>query len=596
MVNKNFWKPIIHSSTALVLLTTLNTAWPLVSLAQSRPQSKVNSASSSLFTDYLLGGGDRIRVNVFEAPEYTGEYQIPPGGEINMPLIGSIPVSGLTTQQAADEIARRYARFLKRPLISVNLLAPRPINIFVAGEVTRPGSYSLSLQGTGGNNPGVQYPTVLAALTTAEGVTLAADVTKVQLRRKVGRSGEQVVNLNLKEITQTGRIPIDITLRDGDTIFVPTATDFNVAESRNLFAASYAASRTSPRKVAIIGQVDRPGSYFLGGNDSAGLPTLMRAIQLSGGITSQADVRNIKIRRPTRTGKEQTLNINLWELLQTGDSNQDVVVQEGDTIIVPTVTQVNRAEVTRLATTTLAASRTTPRRVAIIGQVFRPGSYLVAAGGGNDSGNDSGGLPTVMRAIQLSGGITSQADVRNIKVRRPPTRTNKEQTLNINLWELLQTGDLDQDVVVEEGDTIIVPTATEVNTAEVTQLATTTLSPATIKVGVVGEVKKPGVTDLQPNSSLNQALLAAGGFNDARASSSSVDLVRLNPNGTVTKRAVKVDFSKGINEETNPILRNNDVIVVNRSVLARTGDTLGAVTAPLAPIFSVISLFRLLGF
>jgi polysaccharide export outer membrane protein len=477
MVSKNFWKPIIHSSTALILLTTLNTAWPLVSLAQSKPQPKVNSATSSLFTDYLLGGGDRIRVNVFEAPEYTGEYQIPPGGEINMPLIGSIPVSGLTTQQAADEIARRYARFLKRPLISVNLLAPRPINVFVAGEVTRPGSYSLSLQGTGGNNPGVQYPTVLAALTTAEGVTLAADVTKVQLRRQVGRSGEQVISLDLKQITQTGRIPIDITLRDGDTIFVPTATDFNVAEARNLFAASYAASRTAPRRVAITGQV------------------------------------------------------------------------------------------------------------------YRPGSYLVAAGGGNDSG----GLPTVMRAIQLSGGITSQADVRNIKVRRP-TRTDKEQTLNINLWELLQSGDLNQDVVVQDGDTIIVPTATQVNTAEVTQLATTTLSPATIKVGVVGEVKRPGVTELQPNSSLNQALLAAGGFNDARASSSSVDLVRLNPNGTVTKRAVKVDFSKGINEETNPILRNNDVIVVNRSVLARTGDTLGAVTAPLAPVFSIISLFRLLGF
>lgn len=479
MVSKNFWKPIIHSSTALVLLTTLNTAWPLVSLAQSKPQPKANSAASSLFTDYLLGGGDRIRVNVFEAPEYTGEYQIPPGGEINMPLIGSIPVSGLTTQQAADEIARRYARFLKRPLISVNLLAPRPINVFVAGEVTRPGSYSLSLQGTGGNNPGVQYPTVLAALTTAEGVTLAADVTKVQLRRQVGRSGEQVVSLDLKQITQTGRIPIDITLRDGDTIFVPTATDFNVAEARNLFAASYAASRTAPRRVAITGQV------------------------------------------------------------------------------------------------------------------YRPGSYLVAAGGGG--GNDSGGLPTVMRAIQLSGGITSQADVRNIKVRRP-TRTDKEQTLNINLWELLQSGDLNQDVVVQDGDTIIVPTATQVNTAEVTQLATTTLSPATIKVGVVGEVKRPGVTELQPSSSLNQALLAAGGFNDARASSSSVDLVRLNPNGTVTKRAVKVDLSKGINEETNPILRNNDVIVVNRSVLARTGDTLGAVTAPLAPVFSIISLFRLLGF
>ena len=78
---------------------------------------------------------------------------------------------------------------------------------------------------------------------------------------------------------------------------------------------------------------------------------------------------------------------------------------------------------------------------------------------------------------------------------------------------------------------------------------------------------------LQPNSSLNQALLAAGGFNDSRASRGSVDLIRLNSNGTVSKRPVKVDLAKGINEETNPILRNNDVVVVDRNGLARTGDT-----------------------
>ncbi|MFM7368033.1 MAG: polysaccharide biosynthesis/export family protein, partial [Sphaerospermopsis kisseleviana] len=378
-----------------------------------------------------------------------------------------------------DEIARRYARFLKRPLISVNLLSPRPINIFVAGEVTRPGAYTLSLQGSGGDNPGLQYPKILAALSTAQGVTLAADVTKVQLRRKVGRSGEQVIALNLKEITQTGRIPQDITLRDGDTIVVPTARDFNVAEARNLFAANYAASQTAPRTVAITGQVYRPGSYSV-----------------------------------------------------------------------------------------------------------TPG------GGGNDGGAPGTSLPTVMRAIQLAGGITSQADVRNIKIRRP-TRIGSEQTLNLNLWELLQTGDLNQDVVLQDGDTIVVPTATEINPAEAIQLATTTLSPATIQVGVVGEVKKPGLTNLQPNSSLNQALLAAGGFNDARASSGAVDLIRLNPNGTVTKRVVKIDFSKGINEETNPILRNNDVVVVNRSGVAKAGDTVGTVAGPLGLIFSVLRFFGL---
>ena len=501
MLNTGLLKFLTQPFLGAALLTAVNVAAPFASLAQGQlvaqrtqpifptvqpgspgtqpilPTAEQGSPSIPIDTTYTLGGGDLIRVNVFEVPEYTGEYQIPPGGSINLPLIGSVSVLGLTSEQAADEIARRYARFLKRPLISVNLLSPRPINILVAGEVTRPGAYTLNLQGGAGNNPGVQYPTVLAALTTAQGVTLAADVTQVQLRRKIGRSSEQVVNLNLKELIETGRIDQDITLRDGDTIVVPTATTFNIAEARNLFSANFAASATTPRTVAIIGQVNRPGSYLVGGG-----------------------------------------------------------------------------------------------------------------GGGATEGG--GGLPTVMRALQLAGGITSQADVRNLKLRRP-TRTGSEQNIDIDLWELLQTGDLAQDLIVQDGDTIVIPTATEVNAAEATQLASTTLSPATIQVGVVGEVKRPGAVDIKPNSSLNQALLAAGGFNDARARTTTVDLIRLNPNGSVTKREVKVNFSQGINEETNPILRNNDVVVVNRSGLARTGDTVGTITGPLG---FIVNLFRLIGF
>ncbi len=489
MLNTGLLKFFTQPFLGAALLTAVNVAVPSASVAQGQlvsqttpafPTVQPGSAGTqpifstqqqaspgiAIDTNYTLGGGDLIRVNVFEVPEYTGEYQIPPGGSINLPLIGSVPVLGLTTEQAADEIANRYSRFLKRPLISVNLLSPRPINVLVAGEVTRPGSYTLSLQGGAGNNPGVQYPTVLAALTTAQGVTLAADVTQVQLRRRIGRSSEQVVNLNLKELIQTGRIDQDITLRDGDTIVVPTATTFNIAEARNLFAANFAASPSTPRTVAIIGEVNRPGSYLVGpGGGEGGIPTLMRSLQLAGGITSQADVRNLRLRRPTRTGTEQNIDIDLWQLLQSGDINQDIIVQDGDTIFIPT--------------------------------------------------------------------------------------------------------------------------ATEVNTAEATQLAATTLSPATIQVGVVGEVKRPGSVDIKPNSSLNQALLAAGGFNDSRARKTTVDLVRLNPNGSVTKREVKVDFSQGINEETNPILRNNDVIVVNRSGLARTGDSVGAVLNPLGGLLGV---------
>jgi polysaccharide export outer membrane protein len=166
-----------------------------------------------------------------------------------------------------------------------------------------------------------------------------------------------------------------------------------------------------------------------------------------------------------------------------------------------------------------------------------------------------------------------------------------EQTIDINLWELLQSGDINQDIVVQDGDTIIIPTATDISAAESTQLATTTLSPNTIEVGVVGEVKRAGAVKLQPNSSLNQALLAAGGFNDGRASKGTVELIRLNANGTVTKRPIKVDLSQGINEETNPILRNNDVVVVDRNGLAKAGDRVNTVAGPLGTILGIIRLF-----
>lgn len=497
MINTKTLKLLSHPILGLMLLTAINATFPSASFAQRRrpaakpaptrvaPNRAVRSAAPSgvLETSYTLGGGDRIKVNVFEVPEYTGDYQIPPGGAINLPLIGSVPVLGLTTEQAADEIARRYARFLKRPIISVNLLSPRPINVFVSGEVTRPGSYSLSLQGGAGDAPGVQYPTILSAITNAQGYTLSADITQVQVRRRLGRSGEQVVSLNLKELLQTGRVPQDITLRDGDTIFIPRATNFDLATARNLAASNFAADPTRPRTVAVIGEVLRPGSYLVTSGATEG----------GGGTNNPSNL--------------------------------------------PSVT----------------------------------------------------GQPTLMRAIQLAGGITPQANVREVTIRRQ-TRTGDPQNINVNLWQLLQ-GDVDQDAILQDGDTIFIATATEVNRAEATQLATTTLSPTRIQVGVVGEVKRPGPVDVQPNSTLNQALLAAGGFNDARASRDKVDLVRLNPDGSVTKREVKVDFAAGINEQTNPILRNNDVIIVSRSGIAKGGDTVGAVINPLG---GLLGIFRAL--
>jgi polysaccharide export outer membrane protein len=155
----------------------------------------------------------------------------------------------------------------------------------------------------------------------------------------------------------------------------------------------------------------------------------------------------------------------------------------------------------------------------------------------------------------------------------------------------LRTGDLSQDVILQDGDTITIPTATALDPGEANQLASASFSPNTIVVNVVGEVTRPGAIPVPPNTPLNQAVLAAGGFDNRRARKRSVELVRLNPNGTVERRDITVDLAQGINDQSNPTLRNNDVVLVRRSTLANVTDTLGTILSPASAIFDLLRVF-----
>jgi polysaccharide export outer membrane protein len=89
---------------------------------------------------------------------------------------------------------------------------------------------------------------------------------------------------------------------------------------------------------------------------------------------------------------------------------------------------------------------------------------------------------------------------------------------------------------------------------------------------------------------LNQALLTAGGFRGSRARRSTVELIRLNPDGTVTREDVPINFAQNVDEQTNPILRENDIIVVCRSSSTRITDTLGLLLNPAGSILAALSI------
>jgi polysaccharide biosynthesis/export protein len=442
--------------------------------------NSTNSTTVPTNTNYTLGAGDRLRFDLFQAEDYSGEYNVLADGTLNLPLIGSVLVQDKTIAEVSQIISQKYAKFYKRPIVTLSVLQPRALQIAVAGEVINPGSYNITFE----DKTSQKFPSVTEMIKNAGGTTNSADIGRVEVRR-VYQGTTKVFTVNLWELVQEGNIQQDIALRDGDTIFIPTNETADEGQIRQLANANFGIQSDRVINVAIVGEVYRPGSY---------------------------QVRN--------------------------DVNND----------------------------------------------------------NNTNNNNNNGTnlklqpPKLSQALSLAGGIKPLADVRKVEVRRL-NRNGKEQVIEIDLWELVSSGDIGQDIILQDGDTIVIPQAVALNPEESEQLAAANFSPAAIKVNVVGEVKEPGLIEVPPNTPLNQAILAAGGFNDSRADSSEVELVRLNPNGTVTKRTIQVDLAGNPNDETNPIIYNNDAIVVKRSSGAEFGDVLGTILSPITPILTIFGLF-----
>lgn len=221
-----------------------------------------------------------------------------------------------------------------------------------------------------------------------------------------------------------------------------------------------------------------------------------------------------------------------------------------------------------------------PLQVGVVGAVERPGTYTVPV-----QNNGTVAFPRLTDALRLAGGVSSRADIREIEIYRPD-RFGQAQVLRVNLFSLLQDGNISGDVVLRSGDTISIPIATALTPAEAAQIGEANFSPEAVTVYVVGEVDRPGPVQVTPNTPLNQVLLAAGGFDTQRADNDEVGLIRLNADGSVEERSVAVDLSDGANEETNPLLREDDVIVVDRSGLATFSDTVGLAVNPIGRLLS----------
>lgn len=157
----------------------------------------------------LIGRLDTVEIIVFREDDLATRGQLSADGTLSMPLIGSVRLQGLTTDQAANAIEQKLRDgYLVRPQVKVSIGGRVRRTVTVLGQAQSPGVFEL---------PANRSLTVVEVVGMAGGVTRIANAKKLTLKR--GGAKAEVVQVDLKAIT-SGRAQ-DIPLRDGDVISIP---------------------------------------------------------------------------------------------------------------------------------------------------------------------------------------------------------------------------------------------------------------------------------------------------------------------------------------------------------------------------------------
>lgn len=242
-------------------------------------------------TDYVLGAGDQLKIQLFGSKNESYDLVVDRNGQISLPNIGPISLAGITFSEAKVLLIEKLQALGVGVNSSITMGELRSFRIFVLGESRTPGSYLVS-----------GMATITHALYVSGGLTDIASYRNIQLKRR----GKLIKSLDLYDLLLKGDTSSDIRLQPGDSVFIPRLT----------------------QQVAVDGQVLKPALYELK-NESR----LKQVIKLAGGLASDAYTKSIELSRINSPETRDLLSVDL-----TKKSGKNYRLKNGDRINVPKVT------------------------------------------------------------------------------------------------------------------------------------------------------------------------------------------------------------------------------------------------------------------
>lgn len=231
--------------------------------------------------NYVVGAGDHVIIDVYGASQKSEQLEVSPDGTITVEGYGPIHIAGLTVTAANAKIKEQLGQRYKSSSIKMTVGQTRTISVNVMGEVTAPGTYTLSA-----------FATVFHAIYMAGGVTGVGTLRSI----KVYRGGRQLTVVDVYDYILNGKLTGNVRLADNDVIVVGPYDCL----------------------VDIVGHVKRPMAYEMRKGES--LATLLK---YAGGFSAKAYKKGVQVNRVS--GEQYSAyNVSEFDLssfkLMDGDS------------------------------------------------------------------------------------------------------------------------------------------------------------------------------------------------------------------------------------------------------------------------------------
>ena len=317
---------------------------------QFSPSTFAPSDDTPINSSYSMGPGDKLLVNYYGSDEKTEEVFVNREGIVVLPLLGPVNVTGMTYGEASKYIQDKAKSELIGTQINISIREVRSVGVYVLGEAYKPGKYLLS-----------GLSTVTNALFISGGVNKKGSLRNIQIKR----DNKTVATYDFYDFLLRGSLDSEITLQDGDIIFIPFIEN----------------------SVIMGGAFKRPHRYEFKEGE-----TLRDVVELAGGFDTEVmDGSRIELSTLDRSASTRSLTyLNLAE-----DAKK--LIKDGDVLNVS------------------FTSGLTPQSITLTGEVKNPGEYSIRPG------------ETILEIINRAGGYTDEAYFQGaVFLRKAVAKSQKE--------------------------------------------------------------------------------------------------------------------------------------------------------------------------